>query len=423
VGLQRRLNRIDAFAIALGGVVGVGVFRNTGLVVRGTDGFAAATALWIGVGIVCLAGATLYADLSARVPEAGGPYAYVRVAFGPRPAFVYGWMNGGVAIPARHAAALTVIGELITVWLPGDKRLYSIGMLLVLLGLNLLGVRAGALAQRVFTSGKLGTIVFVSGLAIVLALGPAPATNPILATATFTTALGAAWYTYLGWQDAVLLAEELHQPRRDLPVVLLGTVAAVMVLYCGIHVAVYLGLHGDAAAASDLPARAVAERAFGVAGGAVMTALMLSSMVGSAAEHLMVRTRILMALARDGLAPSRLAVIGRTGAPKGAMLAHSAIVLALIATGSFAELVRLLAFAQGFLGIFETASYFVVRKKTPEIPTSRFHPWAPLAFIAANATLCVLAAIAEPMRAGIVLGALAVLALIYAVVSSARTRA
>jgi len=414
MALQRRLNRIDAFAIAMGGVIGVGVFRNTGLVLRGTGSFAAATALWVAVGIVGLAGATLYADLSGRVPEAGGPYAYVRTAFGRRAGFAYGWMNGGVAIPGRQAAALAVIGELLARWLPGDSRVWAVAVLIVLLGLNLLGVRAGALAQRVFTTGKLATIVLVSGLALVLAVRGSAESTAAIESASFATALGAAWYTYLGWQDTVLLAEELKEPRRDLPVVLIGTVAAVMVAYISIHVAIYTGLHGDAAAYDKLPALAVAERALGAAGGTLLTALMLSSMVGGAAEHLMVRPRILMALARDGLAPRPLAAVGETGAPYGAMIGHAAIALVLVATGSFAELVGLLAFAQGFLGIFETASYFVVRRKRPELPTSRFHPWAPIAFIAASATLCTLAAIADPVRAGVAVAALALLAAIYA---------
>src|SRR4051812_20850819 len=101
--LQRQLNRIDALAVSLGSVIGVGVFYNTGLVLSGTGGLAGATALWLIVGVVCLAGAILYADLSTRVPEAGGPYAYVRVAFGRPTAFVYGWMNAAVSMPVRQA--------------------------------------------------------------------------------------------------------------------------------------------------------------------------------------------------------------------------------------------------------------------------------------------------------------------------------
>ena len=108
--LKRRLDRIDALAVSLGAVIGVGVFRNTGLVLSGADGFAGATAVWLVVGGVCLAGAILYSDLSGRVPEAGGGYAYVRTAFGGPASFeVHGTLYCGKgepnqAIHCGHAA-------------------------------------------------------------------------------------------------------------------------------------------------------------------------------------------------------------------------------------------------------------------------------------------------------------------------------
>jgi basic amino acid/polyamine antiporter, APA family len=415
-GLQRRLVRLDALAIALGGVIGVGVFRSTGLTLRGTGGVAGATALWIGIGLVCAAGATLYADLSSRVPEAGGPYAYVRVAFGRPVAFVYGWMNAGVAMPVRHASVVAVIGGLLTRWLPGSAQLLASIVLVTLTVIHLFGVRVGALAQRAFTTGKLGTLALVIVLAAVLgATGEAPeATMP--AAVSFATAVAAVWYTYLGWQDVVLLAEELREPRRDLPFVLIGSVLLVIVLYTSVHLAVYFGLGGSAAAYQDLPTLGLATGVLGAAGASLLTALTLSSMLGGAAESVMVRPRIAMALGRDGLGPRGLAAIDQRGTPYGAILFHSAIALLLLATGSFTDLLPLLTFAQGFLGIFETASYFSVIKKRPELPRSRLHPWAPLLFIAANAALCVLSGLEDPTRAGLALAALSAIAVIGYVV-------
>src|ERR1043165_6397068 len=117
--LERRLDRVDALAISLGAVIGVGVFRNTGLVLSGTGGVGGATLLWLAVGAVCLMGTTLYADLSSRVPEAGGGYAYVRVACGGAPSFIYVWMFFGVANTMRQATVYAAIGERLSVWLPG----------------------------------------------------------------------------------------------------------------------------------------------------------------------------------------------------------------------------------------------------------------------------------------------------------------
>lgn len=413
VVLKRRLNRTDALAITLGAVIGVGVFRNTGLVLRGTGGFAEATVLWFVIGLLCLGGASLYADLSGRVPEAGGQYAYVRVAFGGPAAFIYGWMNAGVAIPARQAATVAVAGEVLSRWVPVSPRALAIALLLVLAVLHLGGVRAGAIAQRIFTTGKLATIAIVIGLAI--ALGWRGSTGDAsFEPASFAAAVGAVWYTYLGWQDVVVLAEELHEPRRDLPFVLFGTVALTMVLYMAIHVAVYLGLGGGAEAYGVLPALDVARHALGDTGEGLLRGLMLSSMIGVSAVGVLLRPRVAMALARDGLGPKPLTRVSRVGTPYVALGFHVAIALALVSTGSYVELLKLISFAMGVMGLFEIASYFVVRRKRPDLPTSRFHPGGPLVFLLMSGALCILGAKDNPVSILISFGIVAAIAIVYA---------
>ena len=416
--LERRLHRVDALAISLGAVIGVGVFFSTGPVLRGAHGFAGATAVWVIVGLVCLTGSILYADLSARVPEAGGPYAYIRVAFGRPAAFVYGWMNAGIALPVRQATAFAAIGGVLARWLPGDPRLLASIALVILTALTLLGVRAGAIAQFVFTSGKLATLTLVIGLALIVGSiglrGQTDASEAIEAT-SFVTAVSAAWFAYLGWQDVVLLAEELLEPRRDLPVVLVGTVALTSLLYVGIHLAIYFGLGGDADVYGKTPAVEVAARALGSFGAGLLSLLMLSSMLGSCAENLMVRPRIAMALARDGMGPPAIASVNRAGTPYGALLLHAGVALVLVSTNQFIKMLPLIAFSQGFLGVFETASYFVIRRKRPDLPASRLHPWAPLVFICANAVLCVIAGAADLAKTGVVLALLAMFSVVYAI--------
>jgi APA family basic amino acid/polyamine antiporter len=413
VQLKRRLDRTDALAITLGAVIGVGVFRNTGLVLRGTGGFAAATVLWFVIGLLCFGGASLYADLSGRVPEAGGSYAYVRVAFGGRAAFVYGWMNAGVTIPARQASTVSVAGLLLSRWIPASPRALAIALLLVLAVLHLGGVRAGAIAQRIFTTGKLATIAIVVGLSITLGWHGG-AGDAGVEPVSFAAAVGAVWYTYLGWQDVVVLAEELHEPRRDLPFVLFGTVALTMVLYMAIHVAVYLGLGGGAEAYGELPALDVARHALGDTGEGLLRGLMLSSMIGVSAVGVLLRPRVSMALARDGLGPQPLTRVSRLGTPYVGLGFHVVIALALVSTGSYQKLLELISFAMGVMGLFEIASYFVVRRKRPELPTSRFHPWGPLAFLLMSLALCILGAKDHPNGVLTSFGIVAAIAIVYA---------
>lgn len=424
VPLQRRLHRIDALAIALGTVIGIGVFRNTGVVLRGAGGFGGATLLWLVSGVLVLGGAVLYADLSSRVPEAGGPYAYVRVAFGGKAAFAYGWMNAGVAIPARQASTAAITGELLSAWIPLSARTLALTLYLVLAVIHLFGVRAGAIAQRIFTAGKLLAVMLVVVLAITLgAMGTgmtgAPAGPAGVQSVSFGLALSAVWYTYLGWQDVVLLAEELHEPQRDLPVVLIGTVLLTMVLFTALHVTVFWGLGGGAEAYDTLPALHVASRMLDGFGDNLLRVLMVSSLIGVTAGGLLVRPRIGMALARDGLGPAALTRVSRVGTPYVALGLQVAISVVLIWTGSYVRLLELISFAMGVLGLFEIASYFVVRKKRPALPTSRLHPWAPLAFLIMSGALCVLSGWDHPRG---VLTAFAIMVSIGGIYVAARPR-
>ncbi|HEY6172929.1 MAG TPA: amino acid permease [Kofleriaceae bacterium] len=413
--LKRRLRRIDGLAIALGTVIGIGLFRTTGVVLRGAHGFVGATLLWVIGGVLVLGGAVLYADVSSRVPEAGGPYAFVRVAFGGRAAFAYGWLQAGVVIPARQASTAAITGEFLAGWFPLSARALALMVYLTLAALHLFGVRAGAIAQRVFTIGKLGIIAFVIAMAVALGLAGAQPEHAAIAPATFGLALGGVWYTYLGWQDTVLLAEELHQPRRDIPVVLFATVLLTMLLFTALHVAVYWGLGGGSEAYDALPAQHIARHALGDAGKNVMNALMVASLIGVTAGGLLVRPRFAMALARDGLGPAPLARVSKVGVPYVALALQVGIAAALIATGSFVTLLQLIGFAMGVLGLFEIASYFVVRRKRPELPTSRFHPWAPMAFFVMSAALCVLSGKDHPEGIATAAGILIAITLVYTV--------
>ncbi len=409
--LTRRLTRVDALAIGIGSVIGTGIFRTTGEVLAGAGGAAVATGLWIAGAAVSALGALVYAGMASRVPEAGGPYAYVREAFGRRAAFIDGGLNAFLSIPARHAAAIGVIGEVLAhlLGIPRPRLLAAVA-LAALLAFNLPGVRAGAAAQRVFTTLKLVLVVGVVGLAItVLPTRPTAAAADLLRV-PLATAVGAVWYSYLGWQDAVLLTEELQRPARDLRPVLLGTVAVVALAYLGVHFALALALGDGADARGSFPALALARRALGDRGESLMSMAILVSMVGGAAESLLVRPRVAFALARDGLAPRALARVNRGGTPAVAMLVHVGLVLALVLVGSFRDLLSLLSFTQAATGLLEAASAFRIVERGAHASVSR----ASIAvFVAANAGVCAIVGWNDPKPLGFALVASLVLFVTY----------
>src|SRR5262249_2008719 len=158
------LSRWDGIAIAVGSVIGVGIFRTTGTVFRGAGGTLAALGVWVVMGLLALLGSFVYADLATRVPEAGGPYAYVRAGFGGLPAFVDGWISVLIGNPAIEAGGCALIAELLgrTFGIEAPIR-FGIGVACVLAGMNWIGVRAGAATQRLFTVFKL---LALSGLVV-----------------------------------------------------------------------------------------------------------------------------------------------------------------------------------------------------------------------------------------------------------------
>jgi APA family basic amino acid/polyamine antiporter len=414
--LTARLGRVDALAIGIGSVIGVGIFRTSGEVLRGTGSVAGSTAVWVGVGLLSLLGATVFADMALRVPEAGGPYAYVREAFGRYAAFVDGWFTAAVSVPARQAAGLAVIGEVAGDLAGTSGRPWSLATLAVLWGLNVVGVRTGANAQRVFTTLKLLTVVVVIALAACAVGRPAPA-GEMPPARTLDVAVAGAWYAYLGWQDATHLAEELERPRETLRPVLIAILACVAVCYVSVSLAVVVGLGDGAAARGQMPVRTLADVALGPAARTAMSVAILSSMIGASAENLMVRPRLWYALGRDGLAPRALSQVGRRGTPQVALTLHAAIVLAFFLSGSFPWLLSLLALSQALGTTLEAASAIALRRREGDA-----WPWRSIVFALANVGVAALVAVHEPSQLAYAAAFVALLSAGYAAVRARRSR-
>ena len=307
--LRSVLGRVDALAIGIGAVIGAGIFRTTGLVVASTGGLAAATGLWILGGVVSVLGALVYGDLATRVPEAGGPYAYVRDAFGQSDRASWtGWLQAGVSIPARQAASFAAIGEVLAE-LTGVPRPRTLGaaVLVVLLAVNLDRGPQGTNVQRVLTAAS-GSVAI--GAAIALALVPAqhapdrrhhrgPVGHVRDGARWHLAHLPRAGRTSRCFAEVLLIAHGADL----LPFVLIATVLVVTGVYVVFQAAVALALHDTTIAASSFPARWMAETRLGSSGGGFLAAAVaLVSMGGGVSpRRLLVRLldRLLRSLATD----------------------------------------------------------------------------------------------------------------------------
>ena len=406
----RRLTLFDATMLVIGGIIGAGIFLNPAVVAQRVPSAGVAILAWALGGAVALAGAFCFAELAARRPLAGGGYVYLRDAFGPLPAFLYGWtqllvINSGgiaaVAVPfARYPVALT--GR------PDETATTALGvMAIVVLSLiNYFGVRPGAVVQNVFTVLKLGALagLIVVGMALAPEAGAITAAEPHKA-AGLVTALGAALipvlFAYGGWQSTNFVAEELRHTERDLPRALVIGVVTVVTLYVLANI-VYLrtlGLGGLADSAA--PAFDVMGQLVGPWGSKAITLGVVVSTFGFLNLAILASPRMYQAMAADGVFFGAAAQLHpRHRVPAVALAIQAAWAILLLSSKTYGQLLDYVVFGDWIFFGLVGATLFVYREREGR-DTSRFltpgYPAVPLFFVAA-AAFTVVSTVASGLR-------------------------
>ena len=300
--LARRLGVFDATMIVMGGIIGSGIFINPYVVAQRVHSPALILGVWAAGGVIALLGAFVYAELAALRPEAGGQYAYLRDAYHPSVAFLYGWalllvvQSGGMAAVAVTFARYAI--ELTGVAAP-DWALAS-GTLVVLTIINILGVRSGSNTQSVLMILKLGAIaaLVIFGFTVRGAAegGAVPTT-----AAGFLGALTPVMFAYGGWQTASFMAGELKNPKRDLAIGLLAGVIGGGTVYLLVNLVMLHVLGAQQLAMTSTPASAVMRAALGSRGATLIAAGIAISALGFLSQSMLTAPRVYYAMAEDGL--------------------------------------------------------------------------------------------------------------------------
>ena len=338
--LARRLGLFDATMIVMGGIIGSGIFMNPAIVARQVTTNVLILGAWLIGGLFALAAAFIWAELASVRPDVGGQYAYLREAFHPLVAFVYGWVlllviqTGGMAAVAVTFAQYFVQLTRVPIRYP---HLAAI-VLAILTIINCFGVRAGGTVQNVLMVLKIAAIVGL--VACGFLLGDAVSTNDVLSTSNaslqaFGLALVPVIFSYGGWQTATFVAGEIKEPRKNLPRGLIIGVIAVVLLYVAANV-VYLSVLGARGlAASNAPASDAMRTVLGDFGARAIAAAIAISTVGFLSQSMLTAPRVYFAMANDRLFFSSVGrVHPRTRAPIVAIALQGmlAIVLALLGT-------------------------------------------------------------------------------------------
>lgn len=359
--LARRLGAFDATMIVMGGIIGAGIFMNPSVVARHVGTPALMLGAWAAGGAIALAGAFVYAELAQRRPEVGGQYAYLRDAFHPMTAFLYGWtlllvtQTGGMAAVAMTFA--NYFREL-TGW-NIERSMIAVAALGTLTVINCLGVRSGTNVQNALMVTKIAAIlmlvilgwravddVSLSALGARLSADGGAVTDGRAPSAesNFLAAMVPVLFAYGGWQTASFVSGEMRNPARDLPRGLLFGVLGVVVLYLAVNLVCILALGPSALAGTQTPASEVMRRAFGEGGARLIAAGIAISTIGFLSQGMLTAPRVYYAMARDGVFFKRVGTLDpRSRAP----------VVAIILQGIWASVIAV-------VGLYEQVLNYVV---------------------------------------------------------------
>ncbi len=375
--LRRELTLFDAAAIIIGIMIGSGIFFIPTYVFGRAGAPGLALLVWVAAGVVSVLSGLCYAELGAALPKAGGSYVYLKQAFGPMWAFLNTWTSFLIGGPGSIAALAVAFATYTSFFLSLSAlgvKLLAIGAVVFLTAINIIGVRQGALVQRIFTVAKVIPIIVI--IVFGLIRGQVGEFTPLLPQAgggslvgAFGMAMIAALWAFTGWANVNSVAEELKNPARDLPRAMMLGVGGVTLLYLLFNVALLKVMPMADIVANNRPAAVAATTLFGSIGGAVIAGGALISIFGSTNGCVLAFPRNYFAMARDGLFWGRLAEISpRYGTPVVSLLSSAALSIVLILSGSFDQLTNLVVFSGMIFTTMVVASLFVLRRTMPDLP-------------------------------------------------------
>jgi APA family basic amino acid/polyamine antiporter len=416
--LKRSLGFTDLSLITMGTVIGSGIYLVPSIVLRQTGGQTSlALAVWAIAGLLSLLGALTYAELGAMKPEAGGLYAYLRDAFGPLPAFLYGWASFMVIASGSMAALAVAFANYLKPLLPFDVPgvVISVVTIAVVAVINVRGTRGSATVQNWTTGFKVGALLVLSLLLIAKGNGapaaagelPAELPNGSLAAGIGAAMIGVLW-AYEGWQYVTFSAGEARDPQRTFPRAISLATLMLIVLYLLANFGYVSALGPIGAANSQRVAADAVQAVVGPVAGTIVSGLILVSIFSALNGLVLTTPRMYYAMARDGLFFQRLAVVHpRYGTPAFAVVTLAVWGALLAASGTFTQLLTYAVFTGWIFYAMGALAVIAIRRKEPNaarpfrVPG---YPVTPLLFVIAATLLVLNTIMTQPGLASIGLG-------------------
>jgi APA family basic amino acid/polyamine antiporter len=452
--LIRGLGLIAGISVIIGNVIGTGVFLKARVMTCnvGTPGWV--VAVWIAAGVLSLAGALTYAELTAMKPQAGGEYVFLRDAYGRLSSFLFGWMQMFIAKPGSQAAAGMAFAIGLNDFIGGNRlgdalvlktslmdismiQVVAIMMIIIFTTLNAATVAISGQIATVLTGVKIVLILFVGFGAFVWVTGDfshfsmmnnAGACEGVAESARYGSTsysfaagfgaamLGALW-GYDGWNNLTFVAGEVKEPGRNIPLAIIGSTILIILLYVAVHIGYFYVLDPTAIAsvpASSSVAKVVVSGFFGgigtfgagIAVAFFTVGLMLSSL-GTLHTSILSGSRVPYAMATDGLMVKQLGILSVTGVPIRSLVFQGLVAAILALSGSFDTLTDYVVFGSWIFYALVTSSIFIFRRKYPdaERPYRAWgYPVVPVVFLLVAGWLLINTLVTSPRQSFIGIG-------------------
>ncbi|MFZ0686128.1 MAG: amino acid permease [Terriglobales bacterium] len=396
--LARDLGLSHAGAIVVGTIIGSGIFLVPSEMMQAVGSARLVYLAWIVGGLLSFFGALTYAELGAMKPQAGGEYVYIRDAYGPLAGFLYSWTWFLIAKPASIATITTGLVRILETFpvfsffstscvshpfVITYGQLVAIAATVLISGLNYIGVRRAGEFQFLFTLLKVAIILGI------VATGFSSSTGTWSNFATefagakggvsgFFLALVAALWAYDGWNDLNMVAGEIRNPQRNIPLALIWGVATVGALYILMNAAVQYVLPAAAVARSLRPASDAVALVLGHAGASLVSAGIAVSMIVTLNGTIMSGARVPFATARDGYFFKAIAEVHpRFHTPSVSIVVQGMLsIVLLLLGGSFRQFFSLAIFAEWMFYMIAGSTVFIFRWREPKA----FRPYRVLGY-------------------------------------------
>lgn len=436
-GLLRAIGLWSAVLIVVGAVIGSGIFLTTGGMAALIPSASLLLLAWTLGGVLAITGGLTYAELGAMFPSSGGVYVYLREAYGPLPAFLYGWASLLVVISGSMAAVAVGFAEYLSYFIPAAStsnvvlsvpvpwgtfaisagQLVAGASLAVLGAINYVGVRSGNMVNVVLTAAKVAGLVALPVLALIAGqvtpsytpVVPAEIARPL---ASFGIAMIAVLWTYESWYYVTYAAGEVKDAARNVPRALVIGVLFLMGIYLAVNIAYLYTLRIEEMRGVTRIAELAMSVLMGPGGASFIAATVVVSTFGCNAAGLLGGSRVLFAMALDGVfLPAASRVHPKYRTPHVAIVALTVWSVVLALSGTYEQLFTYVMFASILFSVAAGVALFVLRRTRPDAarPYRTWgYPIIPLVFVVGSAAFVVNTLLERPVESLAGLGLLAI---------------